>query len=87
MRKIKSVIIALLALGFMVWLYDHYLKRGAVDISLVTKEEGKVVYCRYCDKVIWSDVHQVRVSPKEAPQHRIVRERAVCSDCQNKGVR
>lgn len=87
MRKIKSIIIALLALGFILWMYDHYLKPGAVDITLVTKEEGKEVRCRHCGRVISREVRIVRVTPREAPYHYVARERGVCAYCYQQGLR
>lgn len=81
MRKLKSVIIALLALAFILWVYDHYLRPGSVDIRLVSKEEGKIVYCRYCGKELSREVQLVRVSPAEAPKHYVTREPAWCQEC------
>jgi hypothetical protein len=86
-RKVLNIIMALVAVAFIYWVYDHYLKAGSVDITLVTKEEGEVVYCRYCKKVISSDIREVRVTRREAPQHRVTRREAVCSACQAKGYR
>jgi hypothetical protein len=86
-RKLKSIIIALIALAFIVWLYDHYLKRGAVDITLVRKEEGKILYCRHCEQEMSRDVQLVSVSRREASKHYVIREQSVCADCRAKGLR
>jgi len=86
-RKIKSVIMALLALALIWWLYDHYLRPGAVDIRLVTREEGKVVYCRYCGGEISREVREVRVAPAEAANHIVYRERGICAECWEKHMR
>lgn len=87
MRKIINLIIALLALGCILWAYDHFLKPGAVDITLVTKEEGKEVYCRYCGALIARETREVWVSPSEAALHYVERERGVCDRCRQKGLR
>lgn len=87
MRKLKSIIIALIALVFIFWVYDHYLKPGAVDITLIKKEEGKIVYCRHCGREMSRDVHLVSVSRREASRHYVIREQSVCADCRAKGLR
>jgi hypothetical protein len=80
-KAVKNVIIALIALAVMYWLWESYIRPGAVDIAIVTRDVGRVVTCRYCGKVIEEQPNLIRVPANEASRYHREQVRSVCAEC------